>query len=450
MSTFKLHDYQTDIAQKATAILAKLGLVYIAAQVRCGKTHMSLETARLYGAKKVLFITKKKVLSTKERKGSIENDYIEGKYPFEIVIINVESLHSVPDNDFDLLIADEAHQYGQFPKPANRTLDVKKRFGNLPVIFLTGTPTPESGSQIFHQLHLSNRSPFRQYANFYKWAHDYVKIYQQNMGYAVVNKYDRARQDLINPILEPYLLTFTQQEAGFQSEVKEHFLEVEMKPITYQLITQLKEDFCIVGKEKTVTADSAVKLLSKCHQLAGGTIKFDDGTAKTIDSTKAEFIKKQFAGVKIGLFYKFKEEWEMLKSVFGDEICNNLDEFTSTNKSIALQIQAGREGISLKEAKYLVYMSVDFSSVSYLQSKARSQTRDRLETEVFWIFAKNTLDQKIYKQVMSKGKYTSQYFLKSNNIKFPKKEPVEVGGLDMFKKYGVETIQMGNRTYKVK
>jgi len=417
---FKLHDYQSDIAIRACEILKKLGLVYIAAQVRCGKTHMSLEAARLYGATKVLFITKKKVLSTPERKGSIQLDYEAGGYPFKIEIINVESIHNLKTSGFDFLIADEAHQYGQFPKLANRTKNVQARFGHLPIIFLSGTPTPETGSQIFHQLYLSNRSPFKHYANFYKWAHDYVNVYQQKMGYATVNKYDRARQELINEVLSPYLLTFTQEEAGFKSEVKEHFLEVEMKPITYKLVDKLKEDFCLVGSEKVVTADSAVKLMSKCHQLAGGTIKFDDGTTKIIDTTKAEFIKSRFEGVKIGIFYKFKAEWDMLKEVFGDEICDNLDEFTSTDKNIALQIQAGREGISLKEAKYLVYMSVDFSSVSYLQSKARSQTRDRLETEVFWVFAKDTLDAKIHKQVMSKGKYTTQYFLKSNGIKFPK------------------------------
>ena len=422
ISQFSLHPYQSDIAQKAADRIQRLGIAYIAAQVRCGKTHMSLEAARILGVKKVLFITKKKVLSTPTRTGSVEFDYNTGKYPFEIVIINVESIHTVLDNDFDLLIADEAHQYGQFPKPANRTKEVKKRFGHLPIIFLTGTPTPESGSQIYHQLYLSNRSPFREYPTFYKWAHQYVKIYQRNMGYATVNQYDRAKQELIDPILAPYLLTFTQEEAGFQSEVKENFLEVEMSPLVYRLIEQLKEDFCIVGKEKTVTADSAVKLMSKTHQLGSGTIKFDDGTSKTLDTTKAEFIKQRFDGIKIGIFYKFKEEWEMLKSVLGDTVCNTLDEFVSTDKSIALQIQAGREGISLKEAKYLVYMSVDFSSVSYLQSKARSQTRDRLETEVFWVFAKNTLDSKIYKQVMAKGKYTSQYFLKSNGIKFPKQD----------------------------
>jgi hypothetical protein len=412
---FELRSYQIEIAQKACEKLKTLGLVYIAAQVRCGKTHMSLEAARLYGAKNVLFVTKKKAIK------SIEGDFKDGGYKFNIEIINSESIHKAEMKNPDIVILDEAHQYAALPKPSNRTKEIKQRYGKLPLIFLSGTPTPENWSQIFHQLWISARSPFSKYVNFYKWAQDYVKVYQVNMGYATVNQYDRARQELIRPIVEPYFLTFTQQEAGFQSQVVEHFLYVDMLPKTYNMIELLKNDFFIEGKNGiTITAGSAVALMSKIHQLGSGTIKADNEIGYTIDTTKADFIKETFKGVKIGIFYKFKEEYEMLKKVFGDQICNTLDEFNGTDKNIALQIVAGREGISLKEAKYLVYLCPDFSATSYEQSKARTQTKDRLETEVFWIFSKDTIDEDVYKKVKSKGKYTSSYYLKSHGINFPK------------------------------
>jgi hypothetical protein len=414
---FELRSYQIEIAQKACEKLKTLGLVYIAAQVRCGKTHMSLEAARLYGAKNVLFVTKKKAIK------SIEGDFKDGGYEFNIEIINSESIHKVEMKNPDIVILDEAHQYAALPKPSNRTKEIKKRYGGLPLIFLSGTPTPENWSQIFHQLWMSARSPFSKYVNFYKWAQDYVKVYQVNMGYATVNQYDRARQELIKPIVEPYFLTFTQQEAGFQSQVVEHFLYVDMLPKTYNMIEILKSDFFIEGKNGvTITAGSAVALMSKIHQLGSGTIKADNEVGYTIDTTKADFIKEKFKGVKIGVFYKFKEEYEMLKKVFGDQICNTLDEFNGTDKNIALQIVAGREGISLKEAKYLVYLCPDFSATSYEQSKARTQTKDRLETEIFWIFSNDTIDEDVYKKVKSKGKYTSSYYLKSNGINFSKQD----------------------------
>lgn len=55
----QLRNYQKEIAAKAQAILKRHKIVLLAAEVRTGKTLMALETARLYGAKHVLFLTKK-------------------------------------------------------------------------------------------------------------------------------------------------------------------------------------------------------------------------------------------------------------------------------------------------------------------------------------------------------------------------------------------------------
>ena len=51
----ELRQYQKEIAQKANDILLKLKIVYLCCEVRTGKTLMALETAKLFGANKVLF-----------------------------------------------------------------------------------------------------------------------------------------------------------------------------------------------------------------------------------------------------------------------------------------------------------------------------------------------------------------------------------------------------------
>jgi len=60
----QLRDYQIDIANKAFEILKRVGIVYLVMSVRTGKTLTSLNIANLYGAKKVLFITKLKAISS--------------------------------------------------------------------------------------------------------------------------------------------------------------------------------------------------------------------------------------------------------------------------------------------------------------------------------------------------------------------------------------------------
>ena len=41
-------------------------------------------------------------------------------------------------------------------------------------------------------------------------------------------------------------------------------------------------------------------------------------------------------------FYKFKAELKALKETYGDDITEDLDEFNTTDKCIALQIVSGR------------------------------------------------------------------------------------------------------------
>ena len=401
----KLRDYQVRIANEATKILSECGFVYLSLEVRCGKTLTALETCKLYGAKKVLFITKIKAFS------SIQGDYDNFGYKFDITIINKESIHKVLTNDFDVVIIDEAHGLAAFPKASKYQKDIRKRFSKKPMIFLSGTATPESFSQWYHQLQVTDKSPFKHYTNFYKWANDYVNVTEQNLGYATVKVYKDGIESKILPKIQPYIITFTQAQAGFTSEVNEHILECEMLPITYDIIKRLKRDKIVQGKSGLILGDTGVKLMQKIHQLSSGTCKFEDGTSMVIDYSKAEFIKWKFADEKIAIFYKFKEELNALRQVYGAEnLTEDLDEFNNTDKCIALQIVSGREGISLKNAKYLVYYNIDFSATSYWQSRDRLTTMDRNTNDIYWIFSKGGIEKNIYKSVMNKKNYTLSNF----------------------------------------
>jgi len=405
----EIRDYQLAISIKAWNKLALYKIVYIAAEVRTGKTIMALNTAKLHGAKNVLFLTKKKAIT------SIENDYKAMGYDYQLTVINNESIHKIEGN-FDLLISDEHHRNGAFPKPNKVTKYIKENYSHLPMIFLSGTPHPESYSQIYHQFWVSNYSPFPE-KNFYRWADKYVNKKTLYVSYGEAIDYSDANKDLIYKIIGNYMITFTQQNAGFTSKVNENVLRVKLKESTYNVIDLLKNDLVIQGKEEEVLADTPTKLLTKLHQLYSGTIKFESGNSKVIDYSKAEFIYKKFFGQKIGIFYKFKEEYNALKYIYGDLLTTDLLEFDNSDKCIALQIVSGREGISLKNAEYLVYYNIDFSAVSYWQSRDRLTTMNRLSNDVFWIFSENGIEDKIYKAVLNKKDYTTKIFMNDFGIK---------------------------------
>jgi len=403
---FQFRDYQVDIIEKGYEILSKHRFLYLAMEVRTGKTLTSLGIADMCNIKNVLFITKKKAIST------IEADYNTLKPTYSLSVINYESLHLVMnDSKWDLIVCDEAHSMGAFPKPSGRAELVAEVIAKHKpmVILLSGTPTPESYSQMYHQVCAIPNNPFREFKNFYRFCDKYVKIKQRKINGLFVNDYSGGLETIIKA-MEPYTINYTQQEAGFMAETKEEILEVEMKPITYAMIKKLKKELVIEGKEEIILADTPVKLMMKVHQMSSGTIKFESGNSMILDLSKAEFIKEQFEGCKIGIFYKFKEEYNALKQVFGDDLTSELSVFEDTNKNIALQIVSGREGISLRQAEYLVYYNIDFSATSYWQSKDRMTTKERLENQVYWIFSKGGIEHDIYKAVTKKKDYTVNHF----------------------------------------
>ncbi len=404
----QLRDYQKSIVEKATEVIKNKGFVYLAMEVRTGKTLTSLSVATKLKAKKVLFITKKKAIS------SIIKDYELLEPSFYLHTINYESLHKVHyDLDWDVIILDEAHSMGAFPKPSKRARDVKMRIikSKAKVILLSGTPTPESYSQIYHQVYGIPTNPFIGFPNFYKFAHAHVKITERMINSLRIRDYSHGLPTIMDK-MKPYMIAYSQKEAGFKVNTTEKVLEVEMEKTTYKLANQLKKHLVIEGKREVILADTPVKLMMKLHQLYSGTIKFESGNAEVLDNSKARFIRSQFKDMKVGIFYKFKAELKALKEVYGDDITTELSVFEDTDKSIALQIVSGREGISLRQAKCLVYYNIDFSATSYWQSRDRMTTKDRLENDVYWIFSRGGIEKKIYKAVTNKKDYTLSHFKK--------------------------------------
>ena len=410
---FQFRDYQKDIIDRGSVILSSKRFLYLAMEVRTGKTLTSLGISSKIGAKVGLFVTKKKAIS------SIEDDIRALGSGTDFTVINYESLHTVADNcKWDIIVLDEAHSLGAFPKPNNRAKAVRDliRRDRPYVILLSGTPTPESYSQMYHQVYGIPGNPFCEFANFYRFAEKYVRVKQKKLGGVFINDYSEASRSILES-MKPYTINYTQSEAGFKVKTKETVLKVTMKQSTYDMANRLRRDLVVEGKSEVILADTPVKLMTKLHQLYSGTIKFESENSMVLDLSKAEFIYERFKGKKIGIFYKFKEELNALKQVFKDSLTTELIDFEDSDKSIALQIVSGREGISLKDADCLVYYNIDFSATSYWQSRDRMTTKDRLENDVYWVFSEGGIEQDIYKAVTKKKDYTINHFKKDEKQK---------------------------------
>jgi hypothetical protein len=405
----EFREYQKEIIENGYNIIRLHRFAYLAMEVRTGKTLTSLGIAQRLGCKNVLFLTKKKAIS------SITDDYKMYSPDYNITVINYESIHKVDMSiGFDLIVLDEAHGLGAFPKPSKRAKQVStiiKKY-NPYVIFLSGTPTPESYCQIYHQVYGLRNNPFNRYSNFYRFCDDHVNVTTRLINGFNIKDYSDGKQS-INILMKNYMISYTQVDAGFESVIEEEILTVPMSLDTYELCSQLKKDLVIeLSDDDVILADTGVKLMSKLHQLYSGTVKFESGKSRVIDTSKADYIKWKFKGHKIGIFYKFTAELDALKQVLGDDLCTDLEEFNSTDKSIALQIVSGREGISLRNAENIVFYNIDFSATSYWQARDRMTTKDRKYNKVYWLFSRGGIESKIYRSVLEKKDYTLRHFRK--------------------------------------
>ena len=408
MSNFKLRDYQKNNAKECTEIILKYGLVYLQHEVRCGKTLTALQIAKNVNAKKILFLTKKKAIE------SILSDYRNFNFTFDIEVINYESLHKVTFKP-DLIVCDEASTLGAYPKPSKRTKLIKLKYSNLPIIFLSGTPATESYSQWFHQFWVSKKSPFRNYVNFYKWAKDFTTEAFIYTNYGQAKDYSKAKIKEIDNVIFNVVHKFTQKKAGFVNKLNKQIHYVTLKNSTYKVINKLKKDRVVEGKNEVILADTAVKLMSKEHQLGSGSIIFESGKSAILDNTKAIFIKDNFKNKKLAILYYFKEELQMLLDTFGDDCTTDLNEFNITDKHYLGQQYSSAMGVNLSKADCLVYLNFGFSGTNYHQSLDRLTIKTREITDIHFIIAKNTIDYKIWQTIEQKNNFTKKIYEQISN-----------------------------------
>lgn len=405
----KLRDNQKKAHDQIIRILNDNNICYLAGETRSGKTLTVLQVCQSMGFQKVLLITKKKAIS------SIRKDFDFGKFTYKLILINYASSHKIIDNDFDLVIYDESHALGAYPKPSKRTKNIRKKFYNIPCILMSGTPATESYSQFYHQFYVSRFSPFREYSNFYKWANDYVNKKQRNIGSHIINDYSYAVVSLIDQEINPLMVIMKKPDEGF-SEINETELYVEVPDKITSLVKRIIKDRAIEGNTGYILCDTPAKLQSKVHQITNGSviININENETKSVilSDYKAKYIQQYFEGKKIAIMYYYQAELQILKEVFGENITTDLDEFNSSSKNIAIQ-QKTTEGQNISAADCLVYYNFGFSGKDYIQSRDRLTIKGRETNEVFFILEKGKgINRQILKTVRDKKDYNSLSFKK--------------------------------------
>lgn len=414
-----LRDYQSMLADKGKQILLEHNIVYLGMKFRVGKTAIALTIAERIKAKNVLLMTTR--INIKGHQKDYKELGLQSKFKLTVQHyhhLNIKKLKP----EYDLVICDEAQKLGAFPKPAKSTQALRDITiqGNCRLILMSATPTPESYSQIYHQLWLSMYSPFKQWPTFYKWAKaGFVNIFTRQVPGHMINDYSHADKNQIDKYIKPLFLTYTQEQAGFEVvDLDDQLVYVKSDPRLHKLVDILVKDrvYEFKDKETIIACENAASLHRKVHQIYSGTVICErDGKRASVvlDTAKVDYIKKHYYGKqKIAVFYLFQAEGDLLKETF-KHWTDDPVEFNSTDKSVVFigQFNASARGINLSSAKGLVFYNIPFSSEMYQQARQRGQAKDKKETtRLYWLCSEGGIEEKIYNRVINKQSYTLHYF----------------------------------------
>jgi hypothetical protein len=401
-----LRPYQIEAAISLVAILQQHRITYLRGEVRVGKTLTVFDALKRLGVQSCLFVTKKKAIA------SIETDRDAIGLSEAVTVTNYEQVAKRANCFYEVLIVDEAHGIGAYPKPSKRWHDLTAiRYKYL--ILMSGTPSPESYSQLYHQFRLG-RSIWSGYTNFYEWAKaGYVSIGTKYVGTGQqVNDYSNANEARILADIEPLTVTVTQQQAGFTTAIEEQVHMVQMSRRTYRLALRIIKDG-VIGRPdcRSVLADTGAKAMSKLRQIYSGTVITEAHGAVIFDNTKAKYIMENFSG-KLAILYCFKAEGDMLRKMFAPLATDSPEHFNANPDAVYIgQILSSREGVNLSTADHLIFIGIDYSALSYLQGRDRSSYfgRDRAN-RVHFIFAERSVESRVYRSVKEKQTYTLKHF----------------------------------------
>ena len=403
--------------------------------MRTGKTRVSLMTAYEMGFDKVLFLTKK------ANKDNVHKDLHALKIDFTTCLIDTTEKFIRQDtaSRCDMIIIDESHlKISTYPRPS-KTWNILNRYikeAKCKVMLLTGTPAPETDSQIYHQLALIPDNDLKkQYKDFYKFAKENVKMKYRYLGARMIEEYDKCTLcEQAREIIDGYIIRMKGDESKRKNRYSQEVVMIE-SPKTEACINDIhnwgyynNEDSHI----EEIYCNTKPGRLHMIRMLAGGSY-FIQNTKKEVfgmytrdkffntyhcfPCEKQDYIMDAVGdrSKRIAIFYYYKSELAMLQELLGDVCTVEVEEFNDKKKNvIVLQSISKREGIKLREIDEMIFYSIDWSALTYIQARERGisfhdeHARD-YKIKFLINSNKNSIDYKVYDTIVNKNEnFTSR------------------------------------------
>jgi hypothetical protein len=417
----ELDKQQRKTSKKLFYLLKNKKMAILSGETRSGKTLVFLEAASQLGVK-TLVVTQKNAIKGIEAQSNSPH----------ISVTNYSQVKNLPKNsNFGLIVLDECHRWiAKYPKTSTIWNNLKPYCKGVPIVFSSGTLTPETHATLFNMLKLSDYGPWISYPKFTMWFYGYSiwlntksgenrafslgltpKMshfehvrdvtksygfpYKKYMGTRTVDAYDRVNSEMIMKDVEPYTVTMTTEGAGIKHKPVDKLISIPLTKTQERAVERIRKHK--IDETKGIVCETPAAFIQKSHQISGGFVFTDDETIYRFKkNNKIEWIKKNIDPEKTFILAYYKEEQEELAKLFPH---------TGSITKLA-------EGGNLSMYETIVAYSIGFSAATYWQFRARQMNKTR-ETPITILFLMSGIDNYVYRAVSNKKNFTLAWYKKN-------------------------------------
>ena len=344
----------------------------------------------------------------------------------QFVIINYDSVWRKELGDFiykqarfDMVILDESHRAKSAGSKVSKYLAmVGKQTARK--MCLSGTPMANSPLDVYGQYRFLDPTIFGTRHDIF--LQKYAVMGGPDLKFIVGFKNQQELNSKFNSIAYHCKMSDIADRIKLPNALPPTQEIVELPSKDMKVMKDLSKDFIAECNNGHIVINNVLVKLLRLQQICSGFCYtqdsvFDDAEMQELNTAKEDALAEMLMDIdekeNVVVFCNFKHDLEAIHRAAGknNRACfelsgseNTLDQWKTVDGAvIAVQIQAGAEGVDMTKSNYAIYFSIPHSLAMYNQSKARLYRPGQTRPVVFkHLIAKDTIDEAMYKSLMKK------------------------------------------------
>lgn len=342
------------------------------------------------------------------------------------IVINYDSVWRTELGDllysgigFDMVILDESHRTKSAGSKVSKYLGMLGKRVKYKMC-LSGTPMANSPLDVYGQYRFLDPTIYG--TNYYLFKQQYAIMGGPDLKFVVGYKNQKDLNAKFQKIAYVCKMSDVADRIKLPAALPPTNLMVEIPPSDKKTIKELQKEFIAECGSSHVIANNVLVKMLRIQQICSGFCYtkenvYDDGEITELNTVKENALANMLLDIDVDenvvVFCTFRHDLEAIHrastkcgrtsfELSGSE--NTLESWkTCKGAVIAVQIQAGAEGVDMTIANHAIYFSLPHSLAMYEQSKARLYRPGQTRPVSFChIIAEGTVDESMYQSLIRK------------------------------------------------